>query len=355
MKTRRFKLWLAAALIIFFPGWKSFAASEKFTKNIKKEFTVNSDALLSVKNKYGKIHCNNWEKMAVSVEVTISVEAGNEQKAQRIFDHISIDISGSNAMVKAETSISENWSGKDDSQNFSIDYEIYMPKSLEVALDNKFGDIFIDQVEGPLTIDLSYGNMEANRIQNTSNTLSIKFSDAVIKYMKSGKVELKYSELTLAESGDLKLDTKFSTVNIDVADVAGVMSQYDTYKIGKVNLLNSDSKFSDIEIETLNVHGELESQYGDIEIGYIPSSFNDIIINNRFGDVQLNFSRDANYLVNATIKFGSLEYPKNLSKISVREEDYVSTTYKGYVGSQSDPRSIVKIESTNASVILKAE
>jgi hypothetical protein len=355
MKTRRFKLWLAAALIIFFPGWKSFAASEKFTKNIKKEFSVNSDALLNVKNKYGKIHCNNWEKMAVSIEVTITVEAGNEQKAQRIFDHISIDISGSNAMVKAETSISENWSGKDDSQNFSIDYDIYMPKSLEVALDNKFGDIYIDQVDGPLTIDLGYGNMEANRIQNTSNTLSIKFSNAVIKYMKSGEVELKYSELTLAESGSLKLDTKFSTMTVELMDVASIISQYDTYNIGKVNLLNIDTEFSDIEIETLNVHGEIESQYGDVVIDYIPSSFNDIIINNSFGDVQLTFSRDANYLVDAKVKFGSLEYPRDLSKITATEENYTNTTYKGYVGSQSDPRSVVKIESSNASVILKAK
>src|SRR5437763_1621081 len=79
-------------------------ASDEYTKKISKSYDVNKDATLSVKNKFGKVHCENWDKNTISIDVTITVTASNQEKANKYFDKIRIDITGSNSLVTAVTS-----------------------------------------------------------------------------------------------------------------------------------------------------------------------------------------------------------------------------------------------------------
>ncbi len=52
-------------------------SGDKFTRTISKEFTIGTNAHLYVDNKYGKIHCANWDRSAVSLDLTIWVDAAN--------------------------------------------------------------------------------------------------------------------------------------------------------------------------------------------------------------------------------------------------------------------------------------
>ena len=56
-------------------------AHEK-SKTIKKEFDVNSDALLRINNKYGNVETISWDQNRVEIEVTITVSGNNESKVE---------------------------------------------------------------------------------------------------------------------------------------------------------------------------------------------------------------------------------------------------------------------------------
>ena len=90
--------------VLFLAGTVNFAyGHDEYTRVIKKEFSVNADAQLTIDNSFGKVHCNNWDKNIVQIEVTITVEAANENSAGKLFDKISIIINGSASQIDAKT------------------------------------------------------------------------------------------------------------------------------------------------------------------------------------------------------------------------------------------------------------
>jgi hypothetical protein len=56
------KIILFTLLLILLLGVKGAKAHDEFTRVIKKEFPINPDAQLTISNKFGEIHCSNWEK-----------------------------------------------------------------------------------------------------------------------------------------------------------------------------------------------------------------------------------------------------------------------------------------------------
>ena len=135
MKTIKilFLLFLAAATLT------AMADKEEYTREYSKEVTVDPDALLVIKNKYGEVHCQNWNKNMIKIHVVVTVETSNEEKANRMFDKINIELSGDRTKVEGITTLS----GSFNNVEFSIDYNIMMPASTGVDIDHKFGELYI--------------------------------------------------------------------------------------------------------------------------------------------------------------------------------------------------------------------
>ena len=105
--------------------------------------------------------------------------------------------------MHAVTSLQESrGSGKGQ---FSIDYAISMPVTINLDLTNKFGDIYINEVQGKTRVDLGYGNLEARKLGNSDNTLDIKFSKVRVNWIKGAVTSMKYSEMHLDYAGSLRL------------------------------------------------------------------------------------------------------------------------------------------------------
>jgi len=354
MKKLLFKLGIIITAILLLSGTSELSAEETFTKTVKKEFQVNKNALLSVDNKYGKIHCNNWDKDMVSIEVTISVETSNEQKASKIFDRINIEISGNSSHVQAETIFSKGFSTDNGDMELDIDYVIYMPETMSVDLDNKFGDIFVEEVLGEANIHLAYGTMEAKKLANANNNLEIKYSDVGIGYIESGDLEVKYSNFTLEETQRMNIESKFSNMAIETIIDTEIDSQYDSYDIGAVGTLNLETKFSGWKISKLKRSADIITEYGGIKIKYVPSGFGEINIENSYGDVGIGIDEAASYNLDAVMKYGSLDYPDDNANIRHEVEGYTTNIYHGTIGDDPNPSSQITIESKNAGITIKA-
>lgn len=348
----RLRLLLTVSFILVLLS--SGASVDKFTRTVKKEYPIDKDAHLSVYNKYGKIHCANWNRDVISFEVTITVDAYNEQKAARIFDMIRVDIQGSESEVDAETDISDAFKGNNDNTSIKIDYMVYMPETVSISLENQFGDIYIENVIGPANIDLSYGNLEAISLSNQDNELDIKFSKASIELITGFNAELKYSELIVYESKMMNAESKFSTVRIEKVTTADIDSQYDTYNIGDMQSAEIHSEFSTIKITKLLRHINIHSKYGSIQVKYIAPGFAEAEIYNEFGSLELGLDEEASYQLDATIRLGSLSYPKEKASLIKESEDYTTTTYHGVIGSNKSTASRIHIESSNAGVTIKS-
>ncbi|MEM1219518.1 MAG: hypothetical protein AAGH79_11420, partial [Bacteroidota bacterium] len=154
--------WVWASFLIGLVSFSSPADKKEFTQSVKKEFAIDANGLVGLANKYGNINLLTWEKDRAKIEVTITVQAGNEEKALKVFDRININFSDKGSSeVRVETQIeSQNnnwWGSSGGSGEFTIDYEVFVPSTVELDLYNKYGNIDLAPVEGKTTINLKYG------------------------------------------------------------------------------------------------------------------------------------------------------------------------------------------------------
>lgn len=332
-------------------GFQSQASKEDYKKTISKSFDINPDATLLVKNKFGKIHCINWAENRISIDVEISIEASSQEKADKYFNKIEIKFEGSPSKVSAITNMEDNIFNNNNGE-MSVDYTIHMPASVNIDLNNKFGDIILETVKGNSNIDLGYGSINAKKLMGESNKINISFSEGFIGYVKNSDIDLKYSELKMDEAMSLKVDSKFSEFNLGTVDVLTMESGYDDDFIGEVRNLDIESDFSDIEVRSVNESLTGDIDYGELKVKTIDKNFKLIDIKNSFSDVSLGFSPEASFRVVANIKMGDFDYPKDKAQLSEMELSYTSSKFEGLIGGNKDTTSKVLIDTKNAGVTL---
>jgi hypothetical protein len=349
MKTILKIAFFTLALILLL-GIKGAKAHEDFTRVIKKEFAVNPDAQLTINNRFGKVQCTNWDKNSVTIEVTITVAAADKEDAERMFNRFSVDFTDSPSAVSAITNIQESRSGK---RQFSIDYVVNMPVTISLDLTNKFGDIYINEIQGKCKINLGYGNLEARKLGNSDNLLDIKFSKARVNWIKGAVVNLKYSEMNLDYAGSLRLDSKYSDL-----DAEKIIALNVSFEGGKLNMENSSAvdsrgRFSDIDIQRIEQSLSIDLQYGSFKVHEMPADFTTVNILNKYGDISIGLGREAKYALDANLKFCDLDYPEDLAKFSYRSTTSTESTFRGTIGGAENPASKVNVRSQFGNVSLK--
>ncbi len=348
MKTLKFNI---ALLTFVFLAATSFARNEEFSKEINKSFDVDKNATLIVKNKFGLVHCENWDKSSISIKVTITVDASSQEKAEKYFDKIDITLTGNRSEVKAITEFGNN--AFKNNSNISVDYLIYMPASASVDITNKFGGVILNEVQGTSDIYVAYGSLRAKRLLGESNNLKMSFSeDCFIGYLNSGDIVLKYSDLEVSEVKNVSLETGFSELKIGTADVITLESGYDDLYIGTVRDLDLESDFSEMEIRNVKQRLVVDYSYGELNVKQIDKDFLLIDLDNSFGEASIGIEEGASFKMIATIKMGEFEFPEEKARLSVVDLSFSSNKYEGVIGGDENTESKVIVAASHSEVSL---
>ena len=354
MKTTKSKL-LIALLLIFSSA--AYVYATEITKSLHKEFDVNQNSVLVLKNKYGKIDVQNWDKNLVVIDVKIRVEHPNKETAQKLLDYLNVEFSESGKEIKAVTVINERFSKGNkwgNNKEFSIDYTVKMPKSLDIKLSNKYGDTFIDELTGHAAIEIKYGNLQANKIlRDDTKPLSfviLGYSKGIIEQVNWLKVIMKYSKLEIETSRAMVVESKYSKLYVDEASSIVAESKYDTYRIGKTDNFVITGSYSDYKLDYVGKKLYLETKYTGTTVEKMPTTFEKIDIQNGYGGVKLGIASGASYYLKGEARYANISFPSG-GKMN-RIQGNTSSSYEGTVGSDSDPKAKVTIKTSYGSVKL---
>lgn len=327
----------------------SFANADEVERTLaQKKFDVSSDALLSVEHKFGKIKCKNWDQNSISVKVTASVEASSVEKANKLLDRISVDVDGNSNAVSVESKFSDKlFSGKNN--NLTIDIEIMMPESVRLDIDHQFGNAYIEVADGDSEISIQYGSLEVKALKSNSNDIEVSFSEANLDYVGKGDLDISYSTLKVEEGLDLNIESDYSTVTISKVDNLKIENEGGNVNIGEIGSVDLTSKFSEFKISKLHNLMIADTEYGSLKVWDIEAGFSQIIVENSFGSVNLEFMNDASFNLEADMEFCDLNYPKSSASFSKRIVESTEKYYQGTIGSGSS-KSSVSIESSFGNV-----
>lgn len=346
---------------VYFNGWSLF--NHQYEYKFERTYEEDAENLtkFAVKNNYGDIDIVTTEttKVTVNAMIRIALNEDDEAKAEDMADEI-INLKSLGDTVELSAT-------KYYSNTVSIDYIIAVPSSAvttisngngdiqikgvkEVAIDNRYGDVVIQDIIGKvslinknghitvknvgdrLVVENSYGNVEASsidgdaKIENKNGDIEVEgikgdldidnqYDDIIFRDItgnvviehkngdilgeqvgKSVEVNTSYSSVSLDHvEGDVDIETKNEKVTL--TNIGGSVVVENEY--GKVtgktigNDISIKNKNGFIKVEDVKGKVEVESEHDAIELIDIDShikviqQYGNVTLENTSGDIDI--------------------------------------------------------------------
>ncbi len=349
-------LFLAAALLAV----SGNITAQPVTKEYHKEYSAKPGSSLNISNRYGDVNIDTWDEERIVIDVKVSVELPDRNRAERYLSYIEVQFSENGNEISAKTVIDDKFSFSgwgSRSRKFSINYSVRMPSGCNLDLTNRYGNTDIDDINGHIRLDIKYGNINAGSLtrgnEKPLNTVILGYGKGTIGSAGWLDVFSRYSgSLIIDRSQALLLNSRYSKIQIgETSSVVGE-SKYDNLRIGKINNLVLESGYSDIAIGTLTKKLKFEGGYGAFMVENIPAGFETIETDTRYIGVKLGIDNDADYELDARLSYGNLKFNEDNFQHRTRIVENNSSQTAGFIGKSSSPSSKVTVKASYGSVRL---
>ena len=351
-------------ILILVPFNRLLAQGASETRSFIKKFPANKETVLEVNNKYGKIEITNWDNDSVNIRAEIKASAQNQSKLGKMFDEISVKITGTGNLLLAQTvfnqsinALFENFKGMTnkvinyDSQ-VEINYYINAPEYLNIRIENRYGDVFMEKNSGNFDLTLSNGSFKAD-VPGRKSNLNLSFCNATLTSFLSGTLNASFSELTISDIKKIRMKSISSKYRIGKAGEIEFESRRDNLIIEDMENLEGDSYFTDFEIGSLMKSVNLVCRYGNIKLENIGNNFESVNINSGFSDLSLNFDSNVSYRFEIRTLNTFLVMPSVIKSeeriIDEGKKEYLKT---GTSGQQPGNR-LLKIDSNRGKIYIR--
>jgi hypothetical protein len=205
-------------------------------KNISKTYPASGNKL-SIENSFGHVKVIAWDKNEIKVDVHIETSSNQEDVAQKTFDAISVTDKQQGGEISFKTSIGNNNKNgcKNCKSSMNIDYEVHLPTSVALNVENSFGNTEVPDYSGAVSLTCKFGALTTGSLANAKD-ITVEFGGATIRSVSNVDATFKFSQITIdnlggknkinlefcdatkigldKNLGSLNLNESYSTVNI---------------------------------------------------------------------------------------------------------------------------------------------
>ncbi|MCG2459570.1 hypothetical protein K8352_02275 [Flavobacteriaceae bacterium F89] len=315
----------------------------KYTKEktIKKEFQVNFDALLKVSNSYGNLNITSWNENKILIEVHIKTNGNNEEKVAKKLNELDVLFEASSSQVSAKTVFdkgSSNWSwgwGNNNNVNMQIDYIIKVPVKNSVNLNNDYGGIILDRIDGHAKINCDYGQLEIGELRGRSNQLNFDYTTkSRIGYINSGEIHADYSDFTIEKAGDLVIKADYTNSTVEQMENLQYSCDYGNLDVGTAKNIQGNGDYININLGTLHGNVDINSDYGNLKIKELAADAGNVQISTDYTGVKLGYHPEYHFNFEIKNEYGNVR-GKDDFEINISNEKNTEKYYKGFYGSDN--------------------
>lgn len=326
-------------------------------KKISKKYEVTANAMLRVSNKYGNIDVTTWDQNRVEIDVLISANGNDEENVRKRLDEIDVIFQNSRSEVRAETILQNNdsswWSkifGSDNNVNVEINYRIKAPVTNHVNLDNDYGSISIDKLEGNASISCDYGRLFIGELLGEENSLNFDYTrNSHIRFIRKGKINADYSEYTVEEGGTLEISADYTKSHIEKVENLTFNCDYGSIVLGKVRNVRGQGDYLGTRIGQAYNTVELDLDYGSATIEKIMRAAKRVDINSDYTSLKIGYDPANPFSFRINTSYGGIKGLQGPNfEINKRQQTNTKNYYEGYYLNNSG--SIITIDTSYGSV-----
>ena len=327
---------------------------EKVTKKIHKEIDVNPNAIVEIENQFGDISITTWDQNKVIIDILISVEGRSTQKINEKLQNIDVVFDLGPDLVRAITKINNRWGVSwmgTTKVKFKIDYTIKMPATNEVDLENDYGVIALNYLEGRAKLSWDYGKIIIGELMADNNQLSFDYtSNSNIEYIAGGEINADYSGFEVTEAGYINLNSDYTSSYFEIIDSLNFNNDYGKLKIEKARSIEGNGDYLTFQLGKITNFLKLNNEFGSIRISEIFPTTKRIAINAEYTGIHLGIDQDWAFRFELNLEFAGLRHDLDL----YFNEKIIESNEKYYQGHHIDEETTntLKIDSEFGSIKL---
>ncbi|HKL71384.1 MAG TPA: hypothetical protein VJ855_01915 [Marinilabiliaceae bacterium] len=295
------------------------------TENV--EIPLQRNTKIFINNQYGDINFTGWDQDSIAINVSIWVEAPNQQMADEVSGQISIINQTSAGTVSYKTVFTNSFFSN---YTFGIDYTLFAPHNLKLELHNRFGDIYLHQFGSELIAEIEYGNLTSQKQSDPiiGGNLSVMNGDLSMETIQNIKVVHKNGDLFILQADRTSFLLDFSKGIIETGNFIEINA-----KTSRLLLKNSRDMTAYISASTLIVDELSQGKFiessakSKVEIKKLMPYEKEITFINNNSNLDLGISKKLSYNLHGELTNGQLHHYQNDSIKKIR--DINSTSFSG--------------------------
>jgi len=152
-------LYLLAAVLL---GGQAPLRADEFSKTFHYSVRMFSYGTLTIDTRMGDIQVEGWDEPRLEISAEKVVEAGNEKKAQPLYDQVQVALEGKDKQVLLRTLYPPRrfWRPFRGESKRSVNFRIHMPFDANLVLKCVDGDVRVSGLLGKQQIRVNYGDVE---------------------------------------------------------------------------------------------------------------------------------------------------------------------------------------------------
>lgn len=327
-------------VILVGPMFESYKNESKYRRTFELDAVSTN---LIIDNAVGNISIAKGDGDKIEVEANITIKNNDEEYAAEIADSL---ITVAKEKELKISSNSKEYSNKGKIGSIQIDYYVKVPDSVNVEVENKFGDvsltdlaqsakvnnkngkITVESLGGDLIVNSSFGEVKVQDIQGKTQVYS-KNGDVIANNCnKDITIESSFGDIRIDGvrgivaitnsngqtqgnwiDGDINVISKFGDVTLtDVSGNADVDNANGEVSISNVGgNVKVSNGFGNTKVSNANKGLVLNNTNGDITVEANKVIIQDVNIKSKFGDILLKLPAAQNGYFEANTKFGDIE------------------------------------------------
>lgn len=331
----------------------------KYTKQktIKKEYTVSSNALLKIDNSYGNLNIITYSGNKTIIEVTIKVSGNDEEKVKNKLNDINVNFNASSSLVDAKTIFNNskkswwNW-GSNNNISMEINYVVKLPITNSVDLNNDYGSINLDKLEGKATINCDYGKITTKELMAENNSLNFDYtSNCYFEFINSGKINADYSGFTVAKTKKLDVNADYTKSVIEIAENVYFNCDYGSININKVNYVTGNGDYLSMRLGEVYKNVSIKGDYGSLKIDEMTANAGNLNVESDYLGITIGYNANYHFNFDINLEYASIRNTEGF-EFTKKHKDSQKNYYQGFYGNRSSSN-LIKINSDYGSVTFK--
>lgn len=162
-------------------------------------------------------------------------------------------------------------------------------------------------------------------------TGNLKYGDLVIgNNVDKLNLSVFQANLEAKEMGDLDFEGSYSDVKADAIKSVYITSSFqNNFRVGEMAAIKGDAKYSRFDIGTLKGSLDLAVFQGSIDIDNVMEEFSSLEIDAKYTPIDLNFSRNAKFNIDAQTSYTDFNYPEAAMQIDYETKEHHKMNFKG--------------------------